>query len=106
MTLDFARAGQVKVSMRKYVEGVLSIYKVSRKASTLATTSLFNVGPEAEKLSNSMSEKYHSRVAKLLYLAKRIKPDILPPISFLATRVSCVLKTQHGRSPVTMARKR
>ncbi len=32
-------------------------------------------------------EYFHSMVAKLLYLAKRVRPDTLTAISFLATRV-------------------
>ncbi len=35
----------------------------------------------------SAKEDFHSRVAKLLYLAKRTRPDILLPINFLCTRV-------------------
>ena len=34
-------------------------------------------------------EKFHSNVAKLLYLAKRGRPDILLAVNFLTTRVSC-----------------
>ena len=33
------------------------------------------------------AEQYHSRVAKLLYLAKRVRPDILTAIAYLSTRV-------------------
>ena len=34
-----------------------------------------------------MKDKFHSRVAKLLYLAKRVRPDILTAIAFLSTRI-------------------
>jgi hypothetical protein len=36
---------------------------------------------------NDDKEMYHSTVARLLYLAKRIRPDILLTISYLTTRV-------------------
>jgi hypothetical protein len=35
------------------------------------------------------AEEFHSRVAKLLYLAKRVRPDILTAVIFLSTRVKC-----------------
>jgi hypothetical protein len=38
-------------------------------------------------LNNNDKELYHSTVARLLYLAKRIRPDILLTISYLSTRV-------------------
>jgi hypothetical protein len=34
-----------------------------------------------------MKDKFHTRVAKLLYLAKRVRPDILVTTVFLTTRV-------------------
>jgi len=34
-----------------------------------------------------MKEKFHSVVAKLLYIAKRVRPDILTAVSFLSTRI-------------------
>jgi hypothetical protein len=40
-------------------------------------------------LSPSEKEDFHSTVAKILYLAKRVRPDILLPTSFLSTRVQC-----------------
>ena len=89
MTLDFSSEGEVKLSMKKYIDDIIDLYQVSGDASTPANKSLFNVDTNAEKLSDSMRETFHSRVAKLLYLAKRVRVDILLPISFLATRVTC-----------------
>jgi hypothetical protein len=89
MTLDFSNEGKVVVSMKKYVDDILSLYEVNGSATTPATMSLFTIDPNAEKLSTSMLEMFHSRVAKLLYLAKRVRVDFLLPIAFLATRVTC-----------------
>ena len=33
-------------------------------------------------------EYFHTCTAKLLYLSKRVRPDILLPVSFLCTRVN------------------
>jgi hypothetical protein len=42
---------------------------------------------ESNNLSGDYSEKFHSTVAKLLYIAKRARPDLLTAVSFLTTRV-------------------
>ena len=55
--------------------------------STPAAKHLFDSNPEAEKLEDVKSEAYHHLVAKLLYLAKRSRPDILLAVSFMCTRV-------------------
>ena len=42
---------------------------------------------DSEKCEASVRKQYHTRVAKLLYLAKRTRPDCLTTVSYLATRV-------------------
>jgi hypothetical protein len=42
---------------------------------------------EEEKFENAQRVYYHSTVAKLLYLAKCARPDILTVVIFLCTRV-------------------
>ena len=44
-----------------------------------------------------MREIFHSRVAKLLYLAKRCRPEILPSIIFLTGRVQCATEEDWGK---------
>ena len=56
-------------------------------AETPATKDLFVVSDDAAKLDSSKKEHYHTLTAKLLYLSKRVRPDILTAISFLARRV-------------------
>ena len=46
------------------------------------------VDDESEKLGKAAAEKPHRGVAQLLYLATRVRPDILLPITFLCSRVS------------------
>jgi hypothetical protein len=43
---------------------------------------------ESEALDKTAQKKFHTIVAKLLYLAKRARPDILTATSFLCTRVT------------------
>ena len=36
-------------------------------------------------------------MAKLLYLAKRVRPNILTAVIFLSTRVKCVTREDHDK---------
>jgi hypothetical protein len=54
---------------------------------TPATDDLFTVREDANKLSKQDAEAFHSTTAKLLYLAKRTRPDILTAVIFFTTRV-------------------
>ena len=40
------------------------------------------------KLTEEEAGTFHTNVAKLLFLAKQVRPDILTAVSFLCTRVS------------------
>jgi hypothetical protein len=74
-----------EVSMKSYIEDILELYgKKLREYVTPTKPNLFKLGegqPIVEKA------KFHSMVAKLLYLGKRGRPDILLPVQFLCTRV-------------------
>ena len=89
MNLDFRIAGQVKISMDGYVQDTLSECKVKGRASSPAPIHLYEIRESAVALDEEKKKVFHSRVAKLLYLAKRARPDILQAVAFLATRVSC-----------------
>jgi hypothetical protein len=49
---------------------------------------LYNTNEDVEKLEKCDAEKFHSIVAKLLYLTKRARPDIETAIAYLCTRVT------------------
>ncbi len=87
MVFDFRTPGAAKVSMEGYTNDVLKLYDVKGTAVTPASEQLFVVREDAEKLSPEEAKVFHSKVAKLLYLAKRTRPDLLLGIAFLATRV-------------------
>ena len=52
-----------------------------------AANHLFDINHDCEKLNSEEADKFHHFVAKLLYLAKRTRPDILLAVAFLCTRV-------------------
>jgi len=58
-----------------------------RVRHTPATDRLFDIRDEAPKLSKVDADFFHSYVAKMLYVAKRVRPDCLTAVSFLSTRV-------------------
>ena len=93
MSLDFSVVGKVKVSMDGYVKEILSGYDVKGYAVTPATNDLFDINKFNSLLNQQDKDIFHSRVAKLLYLAKRVRPDLLVSCSFLASRVNCA--TEH-----------
>eukprot|EP00392_Amoebophrya_sp_AT5.2_P019502 g20358.t1 len=64
--------GAVIVSMRAYVEALLTEFGVTGVAASPATGNLFQTHDSAEPLSKSDSKRFHTIVAKLLYLAKRL----------------------------------
>ena len=60
---------------------------MKKDAATPAASHLFSVDPSCEKLDAESATLYHHLTAKLLYLAKRTRPDLLTAVSFLSTRV-------------------
>ena len=57
-------------------------------AATPALENLFEIDGASPLLSEDDKEHFHSVVAKLLFLAKRARPDLLTAVTFLTTRVS------------------
>ena len=92
MTLDYSVDGIVTISMPKYIDECLEVFKsiapkeVGTKSSA-APKDLFTVRDDSPKLDKQQSEQFHSLVAKMLFAAKRARPDIGTAVSFLTTRV-------------------
>ena len=90
MMIDFSEDGKVKFKMHEYVQNMLDETPeelMKGPCSSPAANHLFEVNPDAEKLNSVSAETFHHLTAKLLYLAKRSRPDVLPAVSFLCTRV-------------------
>jgi hypothetical protein len=88
MEFDFGVPDEVKIKMPGYTKDILDEAAVEGSVSTPATNDLFVIDKKATLLENRDRESFHTFVAKLLYLAKRTRPDILTAISFLTTRVA------------------
>jgi len=90
MTIDYRKEGNVRISMFKYMQELLSDLPddMDGMAVTPAAEHLFKVNEtDPTKLSDDLSDFFHTNVAKLLFLCKRARPDIQTAVSFLCTRV-------------------
>jgi len=84
----------VRINMEKYIEGVIDVFLMDEPdepvkiVATSVTNNLFKVRNNGGiKLSKAHAGTFHATVAKLLFVAKRARPDILLAVSFLTTRV-------------------
>lgn len=88
MTVDMTESGQAKVTMKGYIEDVLVAAGLPGTARTPATEGLYVIRESAPKVTEHVRVWFHRIVAKLLYVAKRIRPECLTAVSFLSTRVT------------------
>ena len=81
-----------EMCMRSYINDVIKFYAKEKLREYIipATNNLFSIDEKSEALVEK--SKFHSVVAKLLYLGKRGRPDILMPVQFLCTRVQTPTK--------------
>ena len=90
LTLDFSVTGKLSVSMQAYVNNILTQFpdpKKEKQAATPACTHLFKIDEKAVNLEPKKARIFHHYVAKLLYLAKRVRHDIGLAVAFLTTRI-------------------
>ena len=87
MVFDLRHAGEARVSMKGFVDDLLQGSEISGVARTPATDGLFEIR-DKPPVTEDRRMRFHSLVAKILYLAKRTKPECLTAISFLTTRVT------------------
>ena len=88
MNFDFGfKPGGVLITMRGYIEDLLRDYEVNKSASTPANNNLFKE-TDATPLSEEDAKTLHSIVAKLLYLATRVRFEIMLAVNYLTTRVT------------------
>ena len=78
---------EMKSQIREAIEWFGELGNI--KPPTPAAKHLFMTNENAKSLTSTDGDKFHSVVAKLLYIAKRARPDIEPTVAFLCTRVSC-----------------
>jgi len=87
MNFDYSERFRVKVTMKGYIDDMMSQYNVEGYATSPAAETLFQIDEESPALDAEQLAVFHSRVAKVLYLAKRVRIDCLCATIFLATRI-------------------
>ena len=94
LTFDFRILKTVKITMQGFIADLMAfVEKRSDFCGTAvdpASGDLFDIGVIDDKnklLENKEKEFFHSLTAKLLYLSKRVRPDILVAVAFLCKRV-------------------
>ena len=90
MDIEFNKDGTVTLAMNSYIMEAISDFAedVSSPANTPSGKGLFEVDPTSGALPMAQAERFHSIVAKLLYISSRARSDISPTIAFLCTRVA------------------
>ena len=88
MVFDFSALNKVKINMDGFVNELLDdcAERFPGECETPAKKDLFVVG-NSKELNKEGKELFHTLTAKLLYLAKRVRPDILVVVSYLTKRV-------------------
>ena len=88
MVLDYSTKGKVKVDMTRYVRQMIEEFPEPIKPQSCPwNENLFKADSSSPQLSKDKCEKFHTFVAKALFLRKRARQDIQPAIAFLTTRV-------------------
>jgi hypothetical protein len=88
MTFDWSVDGEVKVTQEGYINDMLGSCGIEGVSKTPAGNSLFECDEGGSQLNKDEADWFHRQVAKLLYLAKRTKPECLTAVAYLATRVT------------------
>ena len=87
----------VKVNSHQYVENMLKSLESDipdiTQSDSPSGKDLFELNAESPQLSTGKAKLYHSVVAKLLWIAMRVRIDALMPIVYLASKVHC--STEH-----------
>ena len=87
MTFDFTVPGEVRVTMEHCISDILAGSGVTAAKPTPAADTLFDIRDNAPLAEEKDRGWFHTHVAKVLYLAKRVRPECLVAVAFLSTRV-------------------
>jgi len=99
MILDNSNDKYIEVSMPSFIQQIIEDSKIDKDAKSITpcASKLFEVIDDDEKLDDDERENFHTLVAKLLYLSKHSRPDILLATTFLCTRVQSPGKDDHKK---------
>ena len=89
MTLVFTNESNLKIEMINYIDKMCKEFPEELDGGTKYpwTEKLFSVDKNSPILSAENLNSFHTHTMKVMYLAKRARPDVLPAVIFLSTRV-------------------
>lgn len=101
MMFDFTKDRYVTITMEPVIQKLIDEVGVTTTSRSPAGAGVFNVDEKSKKLSKSKREKFHSVTQSLLYVGKRVRWEILLPVSFLKGTVKLGLRLG-GTRPIAV----
>ena len=87
VNIDISSGVEAELTMEQYIKDACVEHGVYCAAPTPAKLNLFDADEDDEPLPSKEKDNFHRAVAQL-YLATRVRPDVLLPITFLCSRES------------------
>jgi hypothetical protein len=99
ITIDYNETGKVIFTMYDYLEDILAEMPddMNGGAPKPASDNLFDVDDESPLLNEKKSDFFHQTTARLLFAAKRARPDLQVAVAYLCTRVKCPNQSDHRK---------
>ena len=91
MLIDMSTPGSASITMNgmeKSIGKESGVEVNSRKTSSPAADNIFDIDGDSPILPEQERKKFHCMVARLLYIAKRVRPECLMAVAFPTTRVT------------------
>ena len=89
MTLDYTQPDKLLITMKNQIDNLLLKTGTTGTAVNPAEADLFTIDATSPSLDRKRKDDFHSIIASISYIAKRIKPECLVVTSMLASRVHC-----------------
>ena len=83
MCISQPSGGECRITMPQYVDKLLSKYNISKFSSSPTTADLFTIDHNSTAINRT---EFLSELMSVMFLATRIRPDMLLPLAYLATR--------------------
>jgi hypothetical protein len=87
----------IHINMIGYIDKILENCDLKEGVKSPAAENLFEVDNTSPLLNEISTKRFHTNVAKLLYLAKRCRMDILTAVSYLSSRVKAPTKDDDNK---------
>ena len=91
MTLDYSKKGQVSINMQDYVKTMIQDFPseclTGKSVQVLWDANLFKVKDNQIPLNYKMKKQFYKTTYQALFLCKQGRPDIMPGVAFLTSRI-------------------